>query len=349
MSDQQIICTCESITRQQVIDAVKAGHHDFRSLRRELNIAAECGNCHRPILQLIRSLVPRPQQPPRPLAMSENNHQTRHFPMPWKHFSQAKLEQEYSPSSCVDDIMVYIQAYIDDSAAAKQQVAHQANLSYGDASGEGIDYFPGESGAPLVIYIHGGYWQELSKDESCFMAQPLIAKGYHLAVIDYTLAPKASIATMVQQCCQAIAWILRQNWNINTQEIILSGSSAGAHLAACVLQAAANNQQGLHSQLFAQAILFSGVYDLRPLVNTYVNAPLGLNVATAAALSPGLNSNQCLPSCLVVWGDNETSEFKRQSQQYATFLAADNIPVQSLEIAQRNHFDVVYELANLLA
>ena len=143
--------------------------------------------------------------------------------------------------------------------------------------------------------------------------------------------------------------MLQQNWSINTQEIILSGSSAGAHLAACVLQAAADNAQGLNSQLFAQAILFSGVYDLRPLVDTYVNAPLGLNMATAATLSPGLNSNRCLPSCLVVWGANETSEFKRQSQQYATFLAADSVPVESLEIAQRNHFDVVYELANILA
>jgi len=348
MNDQHIICTCEDITRQQVIDAVQAGHHDFRSLRRELNIAAECGNCHRPILQLIRTLVPRPNPLIKPLTMPENNHPARHFPMPWKHFSHAKLEQEYSPSSCVDDIMVYIQDYIDDSATAKIQLPHQASLSYGDDRCQGIDYFPGKSGASLVIYIHGGYWQELSKDESCFMAQPIVAKGYHLAVIDYTLAPCASINTMVQQCCQAIAWIKQQDWDINQQEIILSGSSAGAHLAACVLQAAASNEQGLHAQLFSQAILFSGVYDLRPLVTTYVNNPIGLDMTSAQALSPGLSSNQSMPYCQLVWGANETSEFKRQSQQYASFLATDGVAVSSLEVPNRNHFDVVYELADLL-
>jgi len=280
--------------------------------------------------------------------MSENAQKTRHFPMPWKHFSHAKLEQEYSPSSCIDDIMVHIQDYIGDSASAKQQLTHQANLSYGDNRCQGVDYFPGEPDAPLVIYIHGGYWQELSKNESCFMAPPLIAQGYHLAVIDYTLAPKTSINTMVQQCCQAIAWMMQQKWDINEQEIILSGSSAGAHLAACVLQAAANNQQNLNTELFNQAILFSGVYDLRPLVDTYVNDPLGLDMDRAAAISPGLASNQLLPSCLIVWGAHETSEFKRQSQQFAKFLEADGVPNQSLEIAERNHFDVVYELPNLL-
>lgn len=348
MSDQQIICTCENITRQQVIDAVKSGHHDFRSLRRELNIAAECGNCHRPILKVVRSLVPRKQPITRPLSMSEKTQKYRHFPMPWKHFSHAKLEQEYSPSSCIDDIMVYIQGYIDDSASAKQQLNHQASLSYGDKRSQSVDYFPGAPGAPLVIYIHGGYWQELSKNESCFMATPLNAKGYHLAVIDYTLAPMANIHSMLQECCQAIAWMMQQEWQINEQEIILSGSSAGAHLAACVLQAAANNQQSLHTELFNQAILFSGVYDLRPLVGTYVNEPLGLDMDQAASMSPGLASNRLLPSCLIVWGANETGEFKRQSQQFAQFLEADGVPTQSLEIAQRNHFDVVYELPNLL-
>jgi len=348
MNEQQIICTCENITKQQVIDAVQSGHHDFRSLRRELNIAAACGNCHRPILQIVRRLVPRKQPITSPLPMPDNTQQPRHFPMPWKHFSHAKLEQEYSPSSCIDDIMVYIQNYIDDSAIAKQQLTHQADLNVADDGGQTIDYFPGNPGAPLVIYIHGGYWQELSKNESCFMAQPLIAQGYHLAVIDYTLAPQASISTMVQECCQAIAWMMQQAWAIDEQEIILSGSSAGAHLAACVLQAAANNQQGLRAGLFKQAVLFSGVYDLRPLVDTYVNNPLGLDMDRATAISPGLASNQLLPPCLIVWGANETDEFKRQSQQFAKFLEADGVPNQSLEIAARNHFDVVYELPNLL-
>lgn len=325
----------------QVEAAIKAGNKDFRSLRQALNIAAQCGHCHRPILQLLR------QHHPRPTVMSKATSE-RHFPMPWKYFSQAKLEQEYSPSSCVDDIMIYIQSYIDDSDKNKQQLAVQQDLDYGAADTRGLDYFPGQAGLPLVIYIHGGYWQELSKNESSFMADSLLAKGYHLLVIDYTLAPKATIERMIKQCCQAVAWSLLQNWSFATENIILAGSSAGAHLAACVLQQAAQGKHGLQAETFRKAILFSGIYDLRPLVETYINEPLQLDMDTAKAISPGLKGNHNLPPCTLTWGANETQEFKRQSQQYADFLVADGVLCKTLEIPQRNHFDVVYELANLV-
>ena len=341
MSQDPILCTCENIPQSQVDAAIKSGHKDFRSLRQALNIAAQCGHCHRPILKLLRQHHPRP-------SVMQNTPTKRHFPMPWKHFSHAKLEQEYSPSSCVDDIMIYIQSYIDDSAANKRSLKAQSNLDYGAANTLGLDYFPGQDKQPLVVYIHGGYWQELSKNESCFMAASLIAKGYHLVVLDYTLAPAASITTMIEQCCQGIAWALQQHWSFDHEQVILAGSSAGAHLATCVLQAAAQGQHDLTPETFAKAILFSGIYDLRPLVDTYVNKPLHLDLATAQALSPGLQDNHHLPPCTLIWGANETQEFKRQSQQYAEFLGADGVLCTTKEIAQRNHFDVVYELANLL-
>lgn len=341
MSQDPILCTCEDITQSQVAAAIKAGNTDFRSLRQALNIAAQCGHCHRPILQLLR------QYHPRPLAMPKPTHE-RHFPMPWKYFSQAKLEQEYSPSSCVDDIMVYIQDYIDDSVANKQRLDVMQNLDYGANNTLGVDYFPGQEGKPLVIYIHGGYWQEFSKNESCFMADSIVAKGYHLVVVDYTLAPQASIATMIHQCCQAVVWSLQQGWLFDAEEIILAGSSAGAHLAACVLQAAARSEHDLRPETFTKGILFSGIYDLRPLVETYVNAPIKLDLSGAKEISPGLRNNHNLPPCTLAWGANETQEFKRQSRQYATFLKEDGVLYKTMEIAQRNHFDVVYELANLL-
>ncbi|MDP6967583.1 MAG: alpha/beta hydrolase fold domain-containing protein [Gammaproteobacteria bacterium] len=341
INDDPVLCTCENITRSQIIAAIKAGHQDFRRLRQQLNIASECGNCYRPVLNLMRAYAP-PKK--RKLTMPKD----RHFPMPWKHFSHAKLEQEYSPSSCISDIMVYIQQYINDSKQAKQSLQHQANLNFGDNLCQGLDYFPGQPGAPLLVYIHGGYWQELSKNESCFMAPALVALGYHVAVLDYTLAPQASINMMIQQCCQAINWIGQQTWHCNFEQIILSGSSAGAHLAACVLQAAAQGQYHLSANTFAKAILFSGIYDLRPLVGTYINQPLGLDLSQATKLSPGLRHNHQLPPCQLIWGANETAEFKRQSQQYAQFLEADGVSCQTAEITNRNHFDVVYALTSLI-
>jgi arylformamidase len=180
------------------------------------------------------------------------------------------------------------------------------------------------------------------------MAPSVVAKGYHLAVLDYTLAPQASIENMIKECCQAIHWIKDQAWPIDSQQIVLTGSSAGAHLAACILQAAAKSQYDLTPDTFTKAILFSGIYDLRPLLETYINQPLGLDFRRATQLSPGLADNTQLPPCKLVWGANETAEFMRQSQQFAHFLEADGVSCEVLEIAERNHFDVVYNLASLL-
>jgi len=348
-TDNPIICTCFDIHQDTVEAAIEEGHDDFRKLRVVLGVAGDCGNCHRPINKLLKARrlanAPTPEAPAR-----------RRFPMPWRHMSHAKLEQEYSPSSCVDDFMVYIHDYINHSKAAVEQLDYQRNLAYSDNEGELLDYFPAQvkpneqPSAPLVIFIHGGYWQELSKNESCFMAPSLVKQSINLAVVDYTLAPEASINQMIAQCCRAVAWLLQQTQELgfDANQVIIAGSSAGGHLAASVLQAAQQNLHGLTPTSIAGAILLSGVYDLRPLVNTYVNEPLKLTDEGATALSPGLYSNQGLPPCVIAYGSNETPEFKRQSEEFNQQLLSDGVTSQCIEMPQRNHFDIVFDLSQLI-
>ena len=338
-----VICTCFNVHQDSVNEAIEKGYDDFRKLRLALGVAGDCGNCHRPINSLLkahrRAQTPAKVEPLR-----------RRFPMPWKHMSLAKIEQEYSPSSCIEDIMVYINDYISHSQMAQDTLNYQANLSYGDATttkGERLDYFAAKTGGPLVIYIHGGYWQQLSKDESCFMAPGLNEQGTHLAVVDYTLAPEATINQMIAQCCYAVAWLIAQNETLgfDTNRVIIAGSSAGAHLCASVLQAAQQSLHGLSPQSIGGAVLISGVYDLRPLVNTYINEPLHLTPQSATDLSPGLFTNKGLPPCIIAYGSNETQEFKRQSQEYHQQLLSDGAASQCFEVDTKNHFDIVFDLA----
>jgi arylformamidase len=112
-----------------------------------------------------------------------------------------------------------------------------------------------------------------------------------------------------------------------------------------VLQAAQQNLHGLSAQSISGAVLLSGVYDLRPLVDTYVNEPLNLTAQSATDLSPGLYSNQGFPPCIIAYGSNETQEFKRQSQEYHQQLLSDGVSSQCFEVAGRNHFDIVFDLA----
>jgi arylformamidase len=174
-----------------------------------------------------------------------------------------------------------------------------------------------------------------------------VEQGFNVAVIDYTLAPVASISHMIAQCCRAVAWLLAQAQRLgfNPHQVVIAGSSAGGHLCASVLQAAQQSLHGLNPHSVAGAILLSGVYDLRPLVNTTINEALKLSTEEATDLSPGLCSNQGLPPCIIAYGSNETEEFKRQSQEYHQQLLSDGVNSQCFEVAGRNHFDIVFDLA----
>ena len=154
---------------------------------------------------------------------------------------------------------------------------------YGSGPDERLDLYlpatPAPSGKILHVYLHGGYWQELSRHESSFMAVPLLDRGRAVAVVDYTLAPRASLGAIVDQCVRAVTWCSEQapGWGAGAARLVLSGSSAGAHLAAMVLSRVG---------VVDAAVLLSGVYDLTPLIGTYINEAVRITPEQAATLSP---------------------------------------------------------------
>jgi arylformamidase len=222
-------------------------------------------------------------------------------------------------------------------------------LCWGERPDETFDYFPAASAdAPLLVYIHGGYWQEHSKDESLFAAPDCIANGIAFAAIDYTLAPQASVGFIVEQCRRAIASLHRQAaaLGFDARRIYVSGNSAGAHLAAMLLVEGWQATYGFAGDVVAGAVLLSGIYDLEPLMGTYIDAALHLTGEVVAALSPVRLKAGRPVRTIVAWGDNETAEFKRQSRAFAAALVDSGFPVSAFELAGTNHFDIVFGLAH---
>jgi len=272
-----------------------------------------------------------------------------HDPTNWRNWTLAERERQYSPSSCVPAIEPFIDAYIARSRDAERQFRCQKNLPWGERPDEIFDYFPAASArAPLLVYFHGGYWQEHSKDESLFAAPDCVANGIAFAAIDYTLAPRATLGTIVEQCRRAIASLHRQaaTLGFDARRIYVAGNSAGAHLAAMLLVAGWQEVYGLADDVVAGAVLLSGIYDLEPLMGTYIDAALHLTDADVAELSP-LRLKMGRPvRTIVAWGDNETNEFKRQSRAFAAALASSGFPVSTFELAGTNHFDIVFAMVN---
>jgi arylformamidase len=267
----------------------------------------------------------------------------------WRHWPLAEREREYSPSSCVAAIEPFMDAYVARSRDAERRFRCQKNLLWGARPNEVFDYFPAASSdAPLLVYFHGGYWQEHSKEESLFAAPDCVGNGIAFAAIDYTLAPRASVGFIVEQCRRAIASLHRQAaaLGFDARRIYVSGNSAGAHLAAMLLVAGWQAAYRLADDVIAGAVLLSGIYDLEPLMGTYIDAMLHLTGEDVAALSPLRLKLGRPESTIVAWGDNETAEFKRQSRAFAGALAGSGFPVSAFELAETNHFDIVFGLAH---
>ena len=264
------------------------------------------------------------------------------------------INREYSPSSCIDDINVYIQQYIQLSNIAKNHAFEQnllhRNIQYGERKTQSLDlYLPiGHPQNKLMVYIHGGYWQELSKEESSFAATNFQQQGFHFAVIDYTLAPDASITDIVEENRNAIAWLYQHaaQFSYKPQEIYVSGSSAGAHLAMMMLQTNWSEYViDCQENIIKGVCAVSGIYDLQPLLPTYVNELLSMDLREAKTNSPVLQALPKPAPVIIAFGENETREFKRQSKIMRDKLCSEGFDVQFEEIKGRNHFDVIIDLS----
>ncbi len=265
--------------------------------------------------------------------------------------NKTALEREYSPSSCVDDIGVFIDEYIQQSALMRKTYAANLyeNLHYGDAPRAMMDVFvPSGTGPfPVHVFIHGGYWQALSKAESIFAAKNFLDQGIIFIALDYTLAPDANLAQITSEARAGALWVLREisRFGGDATNITMSGHSAGAHLLAEII-AMDWPGAGFETCPLTGAALISGVYDLRPLVQTYINDALGMSDEDAATASPLLHLPQSACPLIFTHGDNETDAFKQQTKIFHNALKEKGFESEYMPMAGFNHFDIILELAD---
>lgn len=192
------------------------------------------------------------------------------------------------------------------------------------------------AGAPLLIYIHGGYWQRLSAGDSLFNAADAQALGISLHAVEYTLAPHVTVSEIVNEC---ITDVLRVIHDAQPSRVVIAGCSAGAHLAAmCVRhEEIQKNTDGV--------ALLSGIYDVRPIVRTPTNDPLHLTLNTASDISPQLlPAVPPPPKALLAAGEYESSEFIRQNREYGELLRQQGANVVISVVPDRDHFNLPYDL-----
>jgi len=265
-------------------------------------------------------------------------------------FDQRTLDREYSPSSCVEDLDRFLAQYAEGSHAARVTLPGWMELAYGDGLQRRLCFFPASRSAqsvPLHVFIHGGYWQQLSHTDSCFPAADFAPRGSAFAAIGYPLAPEATLDEIVAACRAALAWLYLHSSELgfDSRRIFLSGTSAGGQLAAMMLSTPWE-ELGHPRVPIRGATVISGVFDLEPIRRSYVNEVLRLDPAAASRNSPLIHIPSHGPPLIVAWAGVETSEFKRQSREYAAAWRTAGNRCVELELAERNHFDIVFALGD---
>ena len=232
-------------------------------------------------------------------------------------------EQQYNARASIPDHPQIFERWADASARARQAMPCSLDQAYGTAPAEQLDFFPsGRPNAPLLVFIHGGWWRSLDKSDFSFVAPAFTRAGIDVVITNYTLAPFATIEQITLQQIKAVAWLYRQaaTFGYDRNRIVLAGHSAGAHLSA-MLMAALWPQIGadLPLDLIKGGILLSGLYDLAPVEHAqFVNGDLKLNAARSKALSPALMPQSHQIPFFTAVGGLESTEFKRQNALIGT-------------------------------
>ena len=259
------------------------------------------------------------------------------------------LARQYNNRELVPEHPQFFARWAEHSAHARRTMSCYLDRRYGDMPGETVDLFPARKGdGSCLMFIHGGYWRSLDKQDFSFLAPSWVDAGVSLAIVNYDLCPRVTMEDIVRQMLRASRWLWlhAEDYGMDQDRLYVGGHSAGGHLTAmmmCAVWPAFDAR--LPKDLWKGGLAISGLYDLRPLLHVdFLQQDLRLDQASAVRLSPALMmpSTRC-PVMTSVGGD-ESSEFLRQNallgERWRAAFSGD------VTVPGANHFSVVDELAD---
>ncbi len=260
----------------------------------------------------------------------------------------AELEHQYELRSKEPDFEAVVARWAERSAAFRGTGDVRIDLAYGPAVREKLDLFRGAEGGPLLVYIHGGYWQRGDKDMYSFVAEPFVAAGVNVALINYTLTPDCRIGDIAPQVRRAVGWLWHNAGDLGFDRgrLAVMGHSAGGHLTAMMMATDwPSFDPAMPRDVVRAGIPVSGIFELEPLVHTSINEGPRMDVAEARRESPLFMEPATDAPQLVVAGGNETPEFTRQSDAYCERHRTAARIMERHDVPGENHFGELDRLA----
>jgi len=263
----------------------------------------------------------------------------------------AELDRAYNNRALVPAFAEHFSRWQSESARARQQLRGFLDVAYGRGPNESLDLFvPDEpvQGAPVLVFVHGGYWRSLDKADHSFVAPPFVAQGACVVVINYALCPAVTVPDIALQTARALVWLSRHiaAFGGDPARISVVGHSAGGHLAAMMLACDWSAfGADLSPHLVRQAVSISGLFDLAPIQQTpFLQSSLQLTDTQVQQASPAHWPAPRLVDgrgqLVAVVGGDESSEFLRQNALIQHAWGPEVVPVCE-SLPGLNHFSVL--------
>jgi arylformamidase len=260
----------------------------------------------------------------------------------------ATLDKLYNNRLLVPECMEILQRWTQDSAIVRQSVDCKLDVAYGQGDKEKLDIFPSKTkSAPVLIFIHGGYWRSLDKADHSFLAPAFAQQGSCMVIPNYSLCPAVTVSDIVLQLVKAVAWVYKNidQYGGDPQRITVAGHSAGGHLVAMLLSCLWSKfDKTLPNDVVKNVLSISGLFEMEtPMHSPYLQDSLHLTVAEVKRISPAWMPAPKQGRLYSVVGGDESPEFLRHNQLIqdawgkSTVLVCEQLPCL-------NHFTVLETL-----
>jgi len=264
-------------------------------------------------------------------------------------FDPAWLDAQYDQRARHPDHVEIGARWQTASSLVQRLESWRGDVRYGSGDNETLDIYPSpHADAPVLVFIHGGYWRGSDKSLHGFLAPSFTSAGALVVVPNYALCPAVSIEHIVLQLTRCLAWVHRHAalYGGDPARIVVAGHSAGGHLASMMLSCRWKEvDAALPAQLVSGALAISGLFDLEPLRHApFLKDDVGLTPASVKRLSTAFFPRPRRPLLTAVGGD-ETEELKRQSALIRDQWGPTSVPV-SETIPNANHFTILHNLAD---
>ena len=258
--------------------------------------------------------------------------------------TQEELDAQYNLTAMLPEAAARYEAFCwRESEDVRASLEHRLDVPFGPTLAEHVDVYPAGENAPVLVYVHGGFWCLRTSKEFGFVARGPVSRGVATVATNYDLCPRVTIDEIVRQTRAAVAWAYKNaaSFGGDPARIHVAGHSAGGHLVAMLLATDWEGEYGLPCDVIKGATAISGLYDLAPFPYTFLQPKLQLGYDQIFRNSPILHIPESAPPLLVAYGDIETDEFKRQSEEHLDAWRTKGLDGEILILQGKNHYEVI--------